>query len=145
MLFTTSVPFRRTSMTFSNEGTTTVRVEGLVRVDPADVVIEYREHTTVQHNTGKVEKRQGEVRALRIPLAQIESVAYRRGLFGLRPRLVVQVRSLDLLAAFPYAKGARCVLGIALGDRERARDFATSLVDGITDAQLKLLERGELS
>lgn len=143
MLIPTSVPFHRRAMSITHEGTTTVRVEGLVRIETHDVVIEFREHTSVQHNTGKVEKTLGDVRTVRVPLDQVEWMSYRPGPLAWWPRLVLQVRSLDALAAFPYADGARCTLKIALRDRERARALAAHLVDGLTDTQLKLLERGE--
>ncbi|HEX4589349.1 MAG TPA: hypothetical protein VH120_05435, partial [Gemmataceae bacterium] len=94
---------------------------GLLRPDGDCLVLEYQ----VQDNMFGVVR--GKARAVRIPLAELESVALRGKWFG--RSLVIQSRSLLPLANVPGSKQGRLELAIARPDWPAAERLAAEVYE----------------
>ncbi len=67
------------------------------------------------------------VKQVRIPVADVASVALERKWFGLVTRLVIQLASMKPVQDVPGIKQGRLVLGIARRDRDAAAAFVAAL------------------
>jgi hypothetical protein len=95
------------------------RVEGVARLEPDALVLEF---SIVDGLVGVLRSRAKEVR---IPLSDIESVAFRRGWFAGKVRVVA--RRVSALEAIPGAKGPEIDLKCRRRHRVAAEELASAL------------------
>jgi hypothetical protein len=69
----------------------------------------------------------GNIKQVRIPLAELASVALERKWFGLSTYLVIQGTRMETFKDVPGMEQGRLVLGIARKDREAAAKFVAEL------------------
>jgi len=67
------------------------------------------------------------IKEVRIPLADLASVALERHWFGLATNLVIQVSRMDSVKDVPGMSQGRLALGVARKDREAAAKFVAEL------------------
>jgi len=75
-----------------------------------------------------------------IPLAELESVTFKRGWF--RDTLTVRVASLDCLKDVPKHENGRFKVYLSRQDRELSQEFSHLLQDRLLDLQIQRLESG---
>jgi hypothetical protein len=97
---------------------------GLIRDEGNHVCLEFQVQDAV---VGLIKSGINEVR---IPLADIASVALERTWFGLGTKLVIQLARMEPLKDVPGITQGRLVLGVARKDRDAAAAFVAALNDG---------------
>jgi hypothetical protein len=121
-----SVPFRMRYLLGN-----LARVEGVARLDHDELVLEF---SIVDGFFGILRSRPKEVR---VGLADLESVEFRRGWFGEKLRIVT--RRVRALEAIPGAKGPELKLRCRRRHRVAAEELASSLRLQATEKHLKAL------
>ncbi|HEX5727422.1 MAG TPA: hypothetical protein VFX98_18260 [Longimicrobiaceae bacterium] len=129
-----AIPFRFSVM--GTDWSSEVAVQGLLRLEADDLVLEFREAVT-RYSTMRT--KQGPVRTLRLPFAEIAGVELRRGFFG-GATLVVRSRRMQPLDALPNADAGEVRLKIARRDRALAEEFAISLRHELAERDLRALD-----
>lgn len=132
-----AAPFRYTFV--RSDYAAQIEVQGLVRLEADEVVVEFRETTT---SWGTMGAEQGPVRAIRIPLADVAGIELRRGFFG-AAALVLRTRSMQTLSALPNAGAGEARLKIARRNRELAQELATSLRHELAERDLRALQASD--
>lgn len=133
----TTVPFRL-SETLADLSTSVV-TDGVIRLEAADFVIEFREtRTTIMTQESVV----GEIREVRIPADDIEGIdVERRGLWGIRLR--IRTHTLGALKDVPGARGNEVTLPVRRRHRERARELSVETSLRLAAREIRRLEGGE--
>jgi hypothetical protein len=125
-----SVPFSFSIFDPTGGGLTQLSVEGVIRLDAVELVLEYRERTADW--SGMTKPQLGPVRIARVPLDEIESIEVRGWLFW--KRLIVETQSLSALGEVGWANGARLEIRLPVRVRQRAEELSAT-------ASLRLAER----
>ena len=94
-------------------------IRGIARLDDDHLVLEYRLQDSV------VGVLQSELKEIRIPLSELESVEFRRGIF--RSVLDVRTRTMRVLESLPGAHDCQLRLVCRRQDRGSAQQLATSV------------------
>jgi len=94
---------------------------GLIRDEGDHVALEFQVQDAV---VGLIKSG---VKQVRIPLADLSSVALERKWFGITTNLVIQLSRMEPIQDFPNMEQGRLVLNIARKDREAAAKFVTDL------------------
>ena len=129
-----SVPFRLDS--YSLNLNSSIRTDGVLRLESDTLIIESRETTM---NLATLESKSGEVREVRIPLDEIESVEVARRWLWL-VRLRIRTNTLAALRDVPGAVGNEFTVRIRRNDFERARSLAVNAALELSNRQLRRLE-----
>jgi hypothetical protein len=79
------------------------------------------------------------VHKVEIPMAELDSVAFKQGWF--RNRLLIKVRSMTTLDEVPGSDSGRVELSVARRDRTAARALASVLMLSLSERRLAELER----
>jgi hypothetical protein len=119
----TSVPFK----TESSHGLKTAN--GVAKFSPAGIVIEYESKLL-----GLIP---GGVKEVRIPVAEIFDIKFRKGVFRIGAKIVVRVRSLAKLAELPNNDG-KLILKLSRDDFERGKEAVEQLQKDLADRQESL-------
>jgi hypothetical protein len=94
---------------------------GLIRDEGDGLCLEFQVQDAV---VGLIK---GDIRQVRIPLADLASVSLERRWFGLSTYLVIQGTRMEAVKDVPGMEQGRLVLGIARKDREAAAKFVAEL------------------
>ncbi|MFI5309746.1 MAG: hypothetical protein ACHQQ3_00820 [Gemmatimonadales bacterium] len=133
----TSVPFSASSHLWD-----AFDLDGVLRVGPDALVIEYEgEWTKVDDNGKAAEPVTWDATTLKIPFADIVTIRLARRPFG-SPRVLLQVRSLQAVTGFPLAKGVQCDIPVARKHHREATALVAEVEDRAADAELRRLEQG---
>lgn len=126
---TSAVPFNVTRE--GGDDFVSIETRGVLRAEADAIVIEYVDSAT-DYSSVAVTPEQGPVHEVRIPLREVDSVAYGRRTLR-SSMLELRCSRMAALSDVPFADGNRFTVRIARADRDRARDFAASVT------RLKLL------
>ncbi|HET6765262.1 MAG TPA: hypothetical protein VFH27_16360 [Longimicrobiaceae bacterium] len=113
-----------------------ITARGLIRATGSALALEWHDHVL---RTDIARRVRGPVQSVVLPLDALDGLEVRRGLLG-GTRLVLRARSLDALAALPFASGAECTLRLARADAVRARELSASVHETIAETRLRRLE-----
>jgi hypothetical protein len=131
-----SVPFSSNTFDPTGGGLTQQSVEGLIRLDANEVVIEYRQKTLDW--SGMTKAQLSDVHVVHIPLEDVESIEVRGWLFW--RRVVLRTHSLSVLRDVPWANGAELSLKLPFGAHQRAQELTTTTALRQADRTLRQLE-----
>ena len=105
---------------------TVLRMNGLVGMDGAEVVLQYRVKTKQTRAwIDMPEAPESAVSVVRVPLGALRRAELRSGWF--RTRLVLYVADLRAFEALPWPTGSELVLAIPRAERTAAADLAWSI------------------
>ena len=137
-----AIPFTAADSEMDGASYREITYEGLLRLEPEFLVLEYRESVTeVGGTTGMGYSRsQSEVAEVRIPMDAVRAVERRRRWLFL-PVLDIELARLGPAEDIPWAKGTRIRLRIPFGERHRAGELATDV--RLLQADSRLRELGE--
>jgi hypothetical protein len=120
---------------FHNPGSERVW-EGLVRLEDADLVMQYEKKANVFDHVAEFFGREPSgVMELIVPLSEVTTARFKRGVFG--AKLTVQVSDISILGDVPRTKAGTIRLDFRRDDRDEAADLAAAL-----DELLGQAERG---
>lgn len=108
--------------------------QGLMKVVENDLVLELEVKESI-FDWIKLSRQ-----SIAIPLAELESVTFKRGWF--RDTLTVRVASLACLKDVPKHGNGRLKVCLSRQDRELSQEFSHLLQDQILDLQIQRLESG---
>jgi hypothetical protein len=128
-----SVPFHNVSYTES--ASAQIRVRGVLRTEADGLVLEYRRSV---RDLGTTKLKEGEIRTVHVPWAEVQSLTFRRRLL-LGNALVLRTRSLRALEGVPLADGNELSLSVARGDRLAARELAANVELALAEHRLAAL------
>jgi hypothetical protein len=119
----TSVPFK----TEGAHGLT--QVNGVAKFSPAGIILDFESKLLGLIGTG--------VKEVRLPLAEILDVKFRKGVFKRGARIVIRMRSVAKLAELPSTDG-KLTLKLVRDDFERGKTAVEQLQKDLTDHQESL-------
>jgi hypothetical protein len=130
-----SVPFTSTAWTPAYDGVITVR--GVLCTEAHALVLEY---TVTENYWGVKPTVERPIRTVTIPWAEIQSIIYRKRLFGWGGTLVLRTRNLRALDGVPNTRGSEISFSIPRADRLEARDLAVTVELALADRRIAALE-----
>jgi hypothetical protein len=133
-----AVPF--TASFQGNVLTTVGEIRGVLRSEHEALVVEFRA-TKVDYNN-PLHRSEGDVQTAAIPWTEIQSLAYRRRLFG-GGRIELRTRGLRSLEALPNAEGNEVTLKVRRADGALARELVSVVELARAEARLRDLEGAE--
>lgn len=123
----------RIAFKFHNPGSERVW-EGLVRLEDADLVMQYEKKANVLDHVAEFFGREPSgVMEMVIPLSEVTLARFKRGVFG--AKLTVQVSDIGMLGDVPRTKAGTIRLDFRRDDRDVAGDLAAAIDE--------LLQRGQ--
>lgn len=135
-----SVPFHGDYSRMEGSAWVNARISGIARLEPPALVLQVREQRQrIALSVTSTVSADDATTTTVLPLDDVVSLEFRAGLL-LAPHLVLTVRRLELLDAFPWADGARLKLSVRLGDRAAARELALVAASELIDRDLARLE-----
>lgn len=117
------------------------RLHGIARLEDGRLVIQWSgtsEVTEVKGTAARVREETLPVRSVALPITRITTVMLAGGWW--RPRVVLRVADLSVLAAIPGAAHGALTLWIRRGDRALAQDLITGVEIQAADAALAAAE-----
>ena len=102
------------------------RIEGLAKFSQAGIVLEFEKKFLGMFETG--------VKEVGIPLAEIESVRFKKGILKFGAKIEVRVNNLSKLSDLP-TKNGRIALGVAREDHADAQTVVSNLENLLNDAK----------
>ena len=111
-------------------------VEGMLRIEDQQVVIEYQTKDSV---LGVIKS---ETKSLPIPYSQISEVVFKTNMF--RTFLRLQLKSLELLNKFPGSKAGGIKLNLKRKDKEKAIYLQSFIRLRVSEVRLKGLDEGPI-
>ncbi len=106
--------------------------EGIARLEGTTLILEFRTRDVV------IGVLKSEMRELSIPIEDLASATYEKGLFGAKVRL--RSRRLQAFDDIPGAKGGEVRLAVARALREEAEQFALAVQLRITQQGIRRLD-----
>ncbi len=97
------------------------QVEGLLRLEQGNLVLEYR---TTDSVFGILKT---ELKEVWVPLGELETVLYRSRFFGFYRRVVIKARRQSAFGEFPEAAHGALELHVRWNDREAAETFCMEM------------------
>lgn len=96
-----------------------VKVNGLLRLYPNAIEIEYHYDLSVLNSSGgQYDKKEDKSATLTIPFTELEDMTLKKGWFG--SKIMIQAKRLDVLKDFPAQKSGLLTLQIARGQVKNA-------------------------
>jgi hypothetical protein len=123
---------------YADSYTSQVTMNGVIRLEGRALAIEFRESTT---NLVTLATTVGDVREMRIPLDDVESLTLSRN-WPWGSRLAIRTRSLSVLRGLPHAEGNVCAFRIKRREYDRARELSEAVSLQLGSEQMRRLGEG---